>query len=64
MTAKKFNSKDFLINNGIIVVLSYCWYYTGNHDSRQFLHHGNNLSNIAVNTQRRVSSSPAAYPAV
>ena len=29
MTAKKFNAKDFLINNGIIVVLVLLALYTG-----------------------------------
>lgn len=31
MTAKKFNLKDFLINNGIIVVLVLLAIYTGHH---------------------------------
>ena len=36
MIAKKINAKDFLINNGIIVVLLLLAVFTGNHNSLHF----------------------------
>lgn len=51
MTAKKFNAKDFLINNGIIVVLILLAVYTGINQPTFFS--GGNLINIALNVAPR-----------
>ena len=51
MTAKKFNLKDFLINNGIIVVLVLLAIYTG--IMQPTLVSGSNSKNIALNVAPR-----------
>ena len=51
MTAKKFNLKDFLINNGIIVVLVLLAIYTG--IMQPTFVSGSNLKNIALNVAPR-----------
>lgn len=51
MTAKKFNAKDFLINNGIIVVLVLLAIYTGIMQPTFFSK--GNLVNIALNVAPR-----------
>ena len=51
MTAKKFNAKDFLINNGIIVVLILLAVYTGINQPTFFS--SGNLINIALNVAPR-----------
>lgn len=51
MTAKKFNAKDFLINNGIIVVLVLLAIYTGIMQPTFFSR--GNLINIALNVAPR-----------
>ena len=61
MTAKKFNVKDFLINNGIIVVLVMLAIYTS--IMQPTFATKDNFINIALNVAP-VSSSPAVYQAV
>ena len=51
MTAKKFNVKDFLINNGIIVVLVLLAVYTGIMQPTFFS--TGNFTNIALNVAPR-----------
>lgn len=51
MTAKKFNLKDFLINNGIIVVLVFLAIYTGIMQPTFFS--TGNIKNVALNVAPR-----------
>ena len=59
MTAKKFNLKDFLINNGIIVVLVLLAIYTG--IMQPTFVSGSNLKNIALNVAPRFIIACGVY---